>query len=582
MIHDYKFLKASRFPRGLGLAWIITSVLFVCSLFLESYESDLGYWRDWLQMLNTGGYAALDANYPPLLLHWIHLASPIFDFFGLQIVPLFLIKIWVELPVLFCWMLLLWQVASALEARKIDPISSSIFWLAALNPAIALDNPIWGQVDLLPWLPLSLGIIAFRDDRKAWQAPVWFAIALLVKFQTIIFSPVFAALFIRSVRKRPATLWGIPVAGAVVLLAFLPFSLAGKGWEQASKAYWGNIDTFPEASLNAANLWKLNFPDGAHHDQSLPGFEDMSWMTPKKVGMVLFALVSLFTLTLTLRRGSNPWLMSLLSAFGFFAFCSAMHERYLFLAVPVAAMWAAEESRGKPWFAFTTFVVFSNIAFILFPDDRVSWQLLSILIVLAVPLLFLQALNWKVPVRAWEKLDLYPRRTALLAMALPVAVFTQQLLSAGLRGRLDLEVGESRAFSDWTPTLIEQQWEQPKFAPEKGEPMFSFFQNSKRLTSGLRTHALSRLVYSLPKGKYQIQGWAGPGQDVSPQTLMHFEIRSGDNLVWKSAPVDQQSKPVAINTTIQGPTALELRVEPDGDNISDHALWGDLTLVRVK
>lgn len=569
-----------RLPSGLAVGWFAAGLLSVFAFFSRGHKGDLNYWWTWLEQLQSGGYAQLDANYPPILLHWLALGGVILDAVGLGSGNPLIVKIWVQLPVWLAWMLLLYQVARTLAERGITPMTSGIFWVVALNPAILIDGPVWGQVDFLPWIPLSLGLLAYARG-KDWQGPMWFCVAMAVKFQAIVLAPVFAALFLRSVHSdRKVLRAALPAAVGAILLAFLPFILVGRGWAQAGEAFWKNLGRYPHATLNAANLWKLLTPFGAYGSEPLPGFEGISWMTPSKLGLALFGCISIVVFVATFRKSANVWALGTLAMFGFFAFSSAMHERYLFMAVPFAAMWAASEDRGKPWLVVSTALVSLNIAFRLFPTDFHEWMGVSAIVVLAVPFLVLQSFDVRLPQALWTFWDARPWRTIALAAGLPFIVWTVELAYTSASAKLDLDVGDRRSMARWQPVSAKQDWGVPRWRHRPWHQPVKY--SSSSVTTGIKTHAKSDFRYQVPQGRYLVSGLAGAEKEANDNADMRFEIKFDGVSLWTSPTVERKSAAAPFEVVIVGPGVLELHVDPLDSNNGDHALWGDTFIKRLE
>lgn len=99
-----------------------------------------------------------------------------------------------------------------------------ILLLAALNPAIVLNGPVWGQIDMLPsLLAVAALYLAIIKSRSLWIFPLY-VLSIATKFQMICFAPVFAVFFFSDPRRA---LPGCLLALAATLAAFLPFIISG-------------------------------------------------------------------------------------------------------------------------------------------------------------------------------------------------------------------------------------------------------------------------------------------------------------------------------------------------------------------
>lgn len=236
-----------------GWAAPLTVLFFIVFLHASSYDGDMLFWASWSEQLVSGGYASLQANYPPLLLHWFWAIGKLFVFLGLEFPPGsdLALKFFALLPVLGVQIWLSRRVEYHLVKRNIEPLKSPVFWGVVANPAILLDGPVWGQVDILSFMPLWLCLL-YTFEKHFFYAGIAFAIALMCKFQAIVLLPLLAGLLLKEWKKTPLVLAGILLAGFV---GFLPFIVHGRLVEQMALAYWDNMGIYPFATFNAANLW---------------------------------------------------------------------------------------------------------------------------------------------------------------------------------------------------------------------------------------------------------------------------------------------------------------------------------------
>src|SRR5690606_12095682 len=123
-----------------------------------------------------------------------------------------------------------------------------------LNPAILVNGPIWGQVDLIPATMVFGAILLSTYQRYAYLAIPVFSLSLLTKFQMIAFAPVFGFLFFRNPGKN---LFGAFIAIILGALIFMPAILAGHFIQSFNQAYIDTLGQYPMTTFNAANIWIL-------------------------------------------------------------------------------------------------------------------------------------------------------------------------------------------------------------------------------------------------------------------------------------------------------------------------------------
>lgn len=569
-----------------GWAILASTAAFLIALAFEGFGSDLNFWLSWINEFRTGGYAASTANYPPVLLHWLYLGAQLLEWSKFPEPSHYLVKTWSEIPVWFCQIFLLIQVGNFLRSRQVEPYSSPVFWLTAFNPAILLDNPIWGQVDLMVALPLSLAFLSYAKKGKPMWGPFWLALALATKFQAIVFVPLIAGLALRNVRP---TLKGLPMALGIFALAFLPFFVVGNGLDSMARAYWGNVGLYPFASYNAANLWQLLVGENYPRDQIIWGLAKaehfpLKLLTPAGMGLLLFGLCSLWIFWRAYNRGEkDEWRLALFSFVAFFAFSSDMHERYLFSAVPLAALWAAKDKAGEPWYRFFTWVVFINIAFVLTPKGLIAWNLLSLLIVLSVPALLLGCLDIKWASRSAQFFKRYEwsRNWAWMIALFMLFVQVQFLVQTEFRkSKIQVAVGQGIDLAEFKPRKTGENYGYLHHNVSFDDKVLNI--GGQNFATGLGAHAPSHLYYQLPEGEYFLTGAAGLAEESMQGGRVQMNILLNGVQVWQSPILQGFGPPEFFQIRIMGPALLEFAADPLEDKNSDHINWVDLHLTRTR
>jgi hypothetical protein len=405
-------------------------------------------------------------------------------------------------------------------------------------------------------------------------------LGVAAKFQAIVYAPIFAGLYLRAVVSQRRLLWAIPVGACVFFICFLPFFVVERGWEQVAQAYWNNIGGQPAASNNAGNLWKLLGVGEVLGSQPLFQGQEFAWATPKVIGLFLFGMSACLIFVRSLRKDADIWGLAVAANFCFFAFCPEMHERYLFGAVPAAAMWAAHDRSKSGWYALATAITFLNISFVHFPRDNHEWQVISALAVGVAVLLFLKHAGLRVPSRIPSNLDMYPRATMVCVSLAPLVMFAEQVSSVKDINVAAAKVGESILLADLTPASFKQEWGSPRFQRRlnRGEVEFS----DAVISSGIMVHASSEVRFQLPQGRFELSGRCGPQKIANSTSTMRFTVMLGAELLWESADTKGASPAVPFTVVLQGPGEFALVVDPLGSNFGDHGLWGDVALRRLE
>ncbi|MBE1441697.1 glycosyltransferase family 39 protein [Paenibacillus sp. OAS669] len=199
--------------------------------------------------------------------------------------------------------------------------------LYLLNPAIIVNSAGWGQVDSFFMLWMLLFIEAVLGGRLR-QASAYYAVALLIKPQALLFAPLLLLVFIRRGSWK-SFLASFASGLAVFSLLAAPFLLL-KGPLWIFSLYFGTLSSYPYASLNAYNIMTLlggNFAPIT--DQAL-------FLTFQSWSVILMACVLLYTVYLYLKSSKDEKQLAIIAGIlmtGTFVVLTKMHERYLYYAL---------------------------------------------------------------------------------------------------------------------------------------------------------------------------------------------------------------------------------------------------------
>src|SRR5690554_1114828 len=265
----------------------------LCLLFFEGHGSDLGFWQNWIGQLATKGYNDFNGNYPPVFIHWLYLLGQLYNVLGIPVENDLFLKFLSQLPILISHLLLTTIVFTLL--KKYAQNSAHFHYamlLTVLNPAILFNGPIWGQIDIMPVIPVLLAILFSFHSRLGYLTLPFYCIALLTKFQMIAFAPVFGIIFFRNIKMH---LVGAGLSILVFLLVFLPSILSGSFVQAFKLAYIDVLHQYGVTTLNASNIWILLTGNGVPDNTLLFGIgPDSPFAIPftaKYFGMITFSLV---------------------------------------------------------------------------------------------------------------------------------------------------------------------------------------------------------------------------------------------------------------------------------------------------
>lgn len=554
--------------RPLG-AWIVLVVL-VNILFCTTggYGGDIAYWTDWITQLQTGGYAQLNANYPPVYVHWLWLIGQFEAALKIPVAPDAFLRFLTNSPILLAHVGLL-LVSDRLLAR--EPLVSDKKWnliigFVALNPAILMNGPIWGQVDLLFSLMLVLVLCLLIEARCLVLVFPLLLIALLTKFQSVCIAPVVLPLLWH---RRCRALWlGLLPAVAIAAALLLPYLLAGSAERMFDLTYLKAASLYPYATYHANNLWYLiglnERPDSLYIFNFLNPVEPwQKLLTPKPLGMLLCSLWGLVTMISSWRRdeAERHWRNAILAAMGFFLFLPAMHERYMMPAVILAVAASARYSRFTFHSIALSVLAAGNMVFVLHPTGGLMSYVFSALTLIFALAAFLPPGKLRciarfsaLPIKAW----------AVVALGVWIAALTVHLqrVMPNAEGWIDATSLPSRT--------VTQEWSELRIGSSVDSNALSV--NKQQYRTGFGTHAASTITLKVPPNAQTFTALVGV-DDESKLAELEFLVRVDGRQVWKSGTMKAGDSPRQLSVSVKGQKTIELIADPLGANTGDHADW---------
>ena len=242
-LHRDKIRSLTISPTG---KWVYFAVLAAVGLVLrislcsrlKGHATDMNCWIAWGNQVADGKlstfYDGTWYDYPPGYMLIL----------GVQtlLMRLFRIADWgSETLRLFCYMLppFLCDIGCgvlvmrfAKEQKQPGAVGLLLAGLVVLNPAMLYLSGAWGQIDSILTFFLLLSFEALRKERRI-LCGVWYAIAILIKWQALIYGPVIALVYLATIvtekdktfRKKQIlhTVLAVLIALAIVFVVSLPF-----------------------------------------------------------------------------------------------------------------------------------------------------------------------------------------------------------------------------------------------------------------------------------------------------------------------------------------------------------------------
>lgn len=309
---------------------LVLRILFAAAVF--GFPPDMACFSGWANQAARDGLfriytGSMYVDYPPGYLYVLWGIGKLRALLGLSdfsAPSLVLLKLPALLADLALAVLLYFLARKHLSEER----ALTLFALFALNPAVGLDSALWGQVDSVLVLPLFLGML-FLARGKFELSSVFFALALLVKPQALVFAPLWLYAFLEQ--KNSLLFLRSIASGLLIFLGLsFPFSLS-----RVFSIYRGAVGSYQYATLNAFNLFALLGGNFVPDTERLLGLPFATWGYIA-IGCIVVLGAGLFFRT----RGNARFpVVALFLAFSVFLFVHRMHERYLFPALVFAPWW---------------------------------------------------------------------------------------------------------------------------------------------------------------------------------------------------------------------------------------------------
>ncbi len=212
--------------------------------------------------------------------------------------------------------------------------------LALFDPAVVMLSGAWGQIDSILTLFLLLSFCELLEGRRA-AAGALYGLAVMVKWQALIFGPVLCCAYLLRIRSRRdllETAAAVAAALGVILVLSLPFKgeqglfwFVGRFLNAAGGYDYASVEAYNFQALCGGNWKSAAAP-------LLPGISCRAFGTASIILAVALAMLLQFRAAgpwLGRRKphaedGWALWLSASLCMYMIFTFAQFMHERYVF------------------------------------------------------------------------------------------------------------------------------------------------------------------------------------------------------------------------------------------------------------
>ncbi|MCK4670358.1 MAG: glycosyltransferase family 39 protein [Nanoarchaeota archaeon] len=342
------------------------------------YINDNKFWNSWTYAMVEHGFPYVfstteDANYPPFYmyaLYGIGLTNKhiLKDDFTLDGRMLFLYKMPPVISDFILALIIFFFLMRELKNERLALLASAFYFF---NPAVLFNSPYWGQADSVQALLMIASLIyVYRGKYKlGWM---FFALAFLMKMQSIVIAPVILAYTFKKI-KFVRTIKAILISFITCIVLSLPYIIAGEFWKMILTML-KNANIFPHLSIYAFNFWWLFVKGRPERTSDAAIFLFMQY---RYWSLLMLSIAALFAIYYVW-KSRNKYRLFIASAFmifSFFMLVTEIHERYL---VPILSILVilyflertmnSDTKRYSLMFWILTFTTLLNMMYVLRND----------------------------------------------------------------------------------------------------------------------------------------------------------------------------------------------------------------------
>ena len=359
----------------MSLAFIVH---IVCSVMYEGFAADIACfnaWADEVFSLGPAGFYRPNSfsDYPPGYMYVLWVIGAIKHVFGITsggTASIVLIK----MPAMLCDLgigYIIYRIAKKYVKYETALLFAALYMF---NPAVIINSSTWGQVDSVFTLFVLLTCYLVTE-KKLTPAYYVFAIGILIKPQTLIFTPIIIYGIIDQVflkdysSKRMLKELGMGVLAilSMVILA-APF-----GIDKVFTQYVDTMGSYPHASVNAYNLWAMLGKNWYGQDDIFIFLSFKQW---GYLFIVLIVLVSAIYCLKNKEEESKYYITGAFIVFGMFTLSARMHDRYMYpaMALFLAGMIVKRKKEFYITYGLISLVHFLNVYHVLFYYDAATYD----------------------------------------------------------------------------------------------------------------------------------------------------------------------------------------------------------------
>lgn len=363
--------------------------------------TDLSNFRWAADTILNNGYksvyeSGVNISFPPLLVHLMAFIGGICKLFGFTVADLQTTAAGIvfKLPSLVCDLVLagvIYKIAKGRWKQRSAMLLSAAY---LVNPCSIMVTSIWGQVDGIVSL-LVLLMCWFLYTKKSGLAVISFTAGLLLNPLVVIFVPVLLVgiiddLILDGFEAEKGIKFAICLVGSLAgaFLSCLPMGVSTV-WKNITAAY----GSYPYCSVNAYNFWNMVSKNWQPETSTYLGLTCKTW------GSIIVCLVGVTAIVLHFvnqRKKTDYFYMAASIILAVFTFATRMHERYLFMVMPILLLLYVLKPTVENYifYAVFTIVQFMNLVFVFYVYDATAFNVNEPVPDMASKILFIAFLSF--------------------------------------------------------------------------------------------------------------------------------------------------------------------------------------------
>ncbi len=321
---------------ALGLSIVLALALRIfAALVFKGHETDVRCFTIWADSVYKTGPAQFYtqgtfSDYPPGYMYVLWLLGFIKNLFALDIESALNVLL-IKLPSIIAEVItaIIVYKAASKQMGKMFGLQCAAFLL--FNPAMFFNSSVWGQMDAF-FILFSVLTLFYLRKENPYLSALFFAIALLLKPQALMFAPVVGLWYIYSLLRKgrfakhfSGILGGAAIFASVFIVGVIPFT-GDQPLSWIVTKYIGTIASYQYGTVNAFNLFALTGGNWLSSSEplwfGLP-YETWGWVF---VGLAVSAVVLLQWRS---RENGRVFELSAFLIVSVFMLAHSMHERYM-------------------------------------------------------------------------------------------------------------------------------------------------------------------------------------------------------------------------------------------------------------